>query len=214
MYRIFSIALLALGVSVAHAAEIAPAAEAVTPVLVGSHIPAVSVHTLEGKPTSLESAVGGKPTVLVFYRGSWCPFCNLQLSQLNAAQDQLIALGYQIIAVTPDQPADIRKTLDKNKLSYTIYSDSDFAAIKAFGVGYRVPAEIVEKSRGYGVTLPQLPDRSGAGLPVPAVFILDAKGVVQFAYVNPDYRIRLSSELLLTAARTSLAVKPLQPPTQ
>ncbi|HSE12295.1 MAG TPA: redoxin domain-containing protein, partial [Rudaea sp.] len=129
-------------------------------------------------------------------------------------QSQLVTMGYQIVAITPDQPADIQKTLDKNKLTYTIYSDSDFAAIKAFGVGYRVSKEMLEKSRGYGITLPQLQDASGAGLPVPSVFIIDGKGIVQFVYVNPDYRIRLSSELLLTAARTSLSVKPLQPPTK
>lgn len=214
MSRMSLIALLILGVSVAHAAEIAPAAEAVTPVLVGSHVPDVSVHTLAGEATSLHAAVDGKPTVLVFYRGSWCPFCNLQLSQLNAIQSQLVTMGYQIIAVTPDMPVDIRKTLDKNKLTYTIYSDSDFAAIKAFGVGYRVPNDTLEQYRGYGIALPPLPDKSGSGLPVPSVFIIDGKGVVQFVYVNPDYRIRLSSELLLTAARTSLAVKPLQPPSQ
>ena len=214
MSRLFLLGVLVLAVSLTHAAEIAPAAEAVTPLLIGSHVPTAPVHTLDGKTVSLDSAVGGKPTILVFYRGSWCPFCNLQLSQLNAAQDQLIALGYQIIAVTPDQPADIRKTLDKNKLTYTIYSDGDFAAIKAFGVGYRVPKETVDQYRGYGASLPPLPDGSGAGLPVPSVFIIDAKGVIQFSYVNPDYRIRLSSELLLAAARTSLSVKPLQPPSQ
>lgn len=212
MSRILLIALLVLGMSAAHAADIATAPEAVTPVLVGSHVPPVSVHTLDGKTTSLQAATDGKPTVLVFYRGSWCPFCNLQLSQLNAIQSQLVAMGYQIIAVTPDQPADIQKTLDKNKLTYTIYSDSDFAAIKAFGVGYRIPKDMLEKYHGYGITLPPLPDASGAGLPVPSVFVIDGKGVVQFVYVNPDYRIRLSSELLLTAARTSLSVKPLQPP--
>ena len=214
MSRILLIALLVLGMTVAHAADIAAAPEAVTPVLIGSRVPAVSVHTLDGKTTSLQTAVDGKPTVLVFYRGSWCPFCNLQLSQLNAIQSQLVTMGYQIVAVTPDQPVDIQKTLDKNKLTYTIYSDSDFAAIKAFGVGYRVPKDTLEQYRGYGITLPPLPDASGAGLPVPSVFIIDGKGIVQFVYANPDYRIRLSSELLLTAARTSLSVKPLQPPTK
>jgi peroxiredoxin len=212
MSRILLTALFVLGMSVAQAADIAPAAEAVTPILVGAHVPAVSVNTLAGKATSLQTAVGGKPTILVFYRGSWCPFCNLQLSQLNAIQSQLVTMGYQIIAVTPDMPVDIQKTLDKNKLTYTIYSDSEFAAIKAFGVGYRVPKETVEQYRGYGTMLPPLPDGSGAGLPVPAVFIIDSKGVIQFVYVNPDFRIRLSSELLLAAARTSLTVKPLQPP--
>ena len=102
MSRIFLIAMLAFGLSITHAAGIAPAAEAITPLLVGSHVPAVSMHALDGTTAPLQDVVGGKPTILVFYRGSWCPFCNLQLSRLNGIQDQVKALGYQIIAVTPD----------------------------------------------------------------------------------------------------------------
>lgn len=211
MLRILFSAMLAFGTSVAGAAGLATAPEAVTPILIGSHVPAVTVHALDGKAVTLASAVDGKPTILVFYRGSWCPFCNQQLSQLNGIQDRLAALGYRTVAVTPDGPADITKTLDKNKLSYTIYSDSDFAATKAFGVGYTVPAETLKQYRTYGITLPQAPDGAGEALPVPSVFIIDAKGIVQFVYVNPDYRIRLAPELLLAAAKASLQVKPLQP---
>lgn len=211
MFRLLIAAALATGASIAGAAGLASSPETVTPLLVGAHVPALAVNALDGRKVQLAAAVGGKPTVLVFYRGSWCPFCNQQLSQLNGIQDKLVALGYQIVAVTPDGPADINKTLEKNQLTYTIYSDQDFAAIKAFGVGYAVPAQTLRQYADYGIKLPKSPAESTEALPVPAVFIIDANGVVQFVYVNPDYRIRLSPDLLLAATRASLQVRPLQP---
>jgi len=212
MFRFFALIALVLGAASTHAAELAQAPEAVTPILIGAHAPDVVLRTLEGKSKALAVALAGKPTIVVFYRGSWCPFCNLQLSQLNGIQDQLSALGYQLLAITPDGAADITKTMDKHALKYTIYSDPAFEAIKAFGVGYRLPEDTVQQYHANGVDLPHAPGQSGAALPVPSVFIFDANGVVQFSYVNPDYRIRLSSDLLLAAAKASLHVKPLQPP--
>ena len=211
MTRILLFACLMLTAALAQSAGIAPSAETVTPVLVGARVPDVAVRALDGETTSLADVVSGKPTVLVFYRGGWCPFCNLQLSQLNGIDKELVALGYQVVAISPDAPEKIKETLDKEKLGYSIYSDSGLAAIKAFGIGFRVPDETVEKYRGYGISLAQAPGEADSVLPVPSVFVIDAAGVIQFVYVNPDYRIRMSSELLLTAARTSLAVKPLEP---
>jgi len=202
---------LLFGATIAQAAGIASSAQAVTPLLIGAEVPDVAVRSLDGHEQSLRKAIAEKPTVLVFYRGGWCPFCNMQLSQLNGIEKQLSGLGYQIVALTPDTPENIQHTLQKNDLKYTIYSDGSLAAIKAFGVGFRLPEAEVAKYKTYGVTLAQAPGESDSVLPVPSVFVIDAKGVIQFVYVNPDYRIRLSSELLLTAAKTSLDVKPLQP---
>jgi peroxiredoxin len=211
MFRFLSLLVLFLGASATHAAPLADTPEAVTPILIGAHAPSVSVRTLDGQAKPLAGALAGKPSIVVFYRGSWCPFCNLQLSQLNGIQDQLAALGYQILAITPDGAPEITKTLDKHALKYTIYSDPAFEAITAFGVGYRIPEETVRQYHANGVDLPHAPGESAAALPVPSVFIFDANGILQFTYVNPDYRIRLSSELLLAAAKASLRVKPLQP---
>jgi peroxiredoxin len=211
MFRLIVIACLVLGASITQAADIADSAETVTPVLIGTHVPDIKIRALDGNLQSLLGITAGKPTVLVFYRGGWCPFCNQQLSQLNGIENKLSAMGYQIVALTPDPPEQIKKTLDKHSLKYAIYSDTDLATIKAFGVGFRLPESTVEKYRGYGITLSHAPGETDNVLPVPSVFIIDAEGVVQFVYVNPDYRIRLSSELLLTAAKTSLKVKPLEP---
>ena len=126
----------------ANAATAAPAAawpqsdRAVAPLLLGNALPDVELRTLEGAPIALKDAVGGKPAALVFYRGGWCPYCNLQLSGLRLIRKDLDALGFQLIAISPDTPAELKKTLDKEALDYRLLSDSSAAAMRAFGVGY------------------------------------------------------------------------------
>ncbi len=87
--------------------------KAVTPLMLGNALPDVTLHTLEDAPISLKAAVGGKPAVLVFYRGGWCPFCMTQLSGLRLIQKDLEALEFQLIAISPDQPALLKRTLGR-----------------------------------------------------------------------------------------------------
>ncbi|MEP7043275.1 MAG: peroxiredoxin-like family protein [Dokdonella sp.] len=188
-----------------HAATIAASPDAVQPILLGSHLPDAAVRTIDGQPTSLSKAVGGKPAVLVFYRGGWCPYCNLQLSGLRLIEKDVQALGFQIIAISPDRPEELRKTLGKDQLNYTLLSDSSASAIEAFGLAYTVNASIQAKYREAGVDLEQYSGETHHILPVASVYIVDADGLLQFSYVHPDYRVRLPSEIVLAATRAIAA---------
>jgi len=157
--------------------------------------------TLAGKRITLKAAAAGKPVILVFYRGGWCPFCNLQLSDLRLIQKQTDALGYQMIGISPDLPAELNRTLDKQQLKYTLLSESKANAMRAFGIGYRLDAATIEKYKGYGVDLEKTSGEKHHGLPVPSVFIVDANGLIQFSYVNPDYKARVPSSVVLAAAQ-------------
>lgn len=173
----------------------------VTPLLLGNTLPDVGLRTLEDAPITLKEAVGGKPAVLVFYRGGWCPFCNLQLSGLRLIRKDLDTLGYQLIAISPDTPAELKKTLDKDALDYRLLSDSSAATMRAFGIGYEVNAEILQKLAGYGIDLEKSSGETHHVLPVPSVYLVDGDGVLQFSYVHPDYKVRLPQEVVLAAAR-------------
>lgn len=181
--------------------------KAVTPLLLGNALPDVGLRTLEGTPITLKDAVGGKPAVLVFYRGGWCPYCNLQLSSLRLIRKDLDALGFQLIAISPDTPAELKKTLDKDALDYRLLSDSSAAAMRAFGIGYEVDAETLEKLSGYGIDLEKASGERHHVLPVPSVYLVDAKGMLQFSYVHPDYTVRLPEEVVLAAARAIIDQK-------
>lgn len=187
--------------SAAPAAELAPAADQVRPILLGSKLPDVPLRTVAGEATTLARQVAGQPAILVFYRGGWCPYCNLQLSELRLIEDQARAMGYQMIAISPDRPEELAKTLDSAELSYTLLSDSRAEALKAFGIGFRVDAVTLAKYRTFGIDLEKASGNEEPVLPVPSVYIVDGEGVLQFGYSHPDYTIRIPGNVILAAAQ-------------
>jgi peroxiredoxin len=182
-------------------------ADAVRPLLVGARAPKVTLRDTQGAPVDLTALLAKKPTVLVFYRGGWCMYCNTQLGQLKQAEAKILESGWQIVAVSPDRPAKLAESLAKHELNYSLLSDSDMAAARAFGVAFRLDDETVTKYQGYGIDLDDASGRDHHLLPVPAVFLLDAEGTIVFQYVNPNYAVRLHPDVLL-AAVASHASKP------
>lgn len=171
----------------------------VHPVLPGSAVPKVNVEDIDGKRIALADTLAGKPAVLVFYRGGWCPYCTMQLSELRKLAPDLKAQGVQVIAISPDRPAKMRETLDKQTLDYTLLSDHTAEAIKAFGIAFEVDAQTLEKYASYGIDLEEASGEQHHALPVPSVFVVDEQGVVQFGYSNPDYRTRVPQRLIRAA---------------
>lgn len=205
-FRVVALVLIFICVS-AHAGEVASSPQTVRPILLGNHLPDVAVRTMDGKSTTLSEIVAHKPAVLVFYRGGWCPYCNLQLSGLRLIEKDVQALGYQVIAISPDRPEELLKTLGRDHLNYTLVSDSTAAAIEAFGIAYKVDDESNAGYRANGVDLEQYSGETHHILPAPAVYIVDGDGTLQFSYVHPDYRVRLPAEVVLAAAHAISAKK-------
>ncbi|HEY4197287.1 MAG TPA: peroxiredoxin-like family protein, partial [Mucilaginibacter sp.] len=144
----------------------------ISPLLIGETIPTVNIPDANGKSFDLNAQAAKKPTILIFYRGGWCPFCNKELAGIQSAQANLVKMGYQIIAISTDSPENLTKSIGKHQLSYMLLSDSDLGISKQFGIAFKAPAAydktITEGSAGKNV------DKL---LPVPSVFILDKKGV-------------------------------------
>ena len=146
-----------------------------------------------------------KPTVLIFYRGGWCPYCNRQLAGLKDIEGQLDELGYQILAISPETPAQLQQQKLQTKFSVKLLADPDLEAISGFGIGFYVPdAKRTTYKSKWDINLTSDKTSGTAVLPAPAVFILDTKGKVLFSYVNPDIKTRISPELLYQAAKLSL----------
>lgn len=179
----------------------ADSAEEICPIKIGKTIPSVNVRNLDGESVNLNSLVKGKMSVLVFYRGGWCPFCNLQLANLNKIENDLLALGYQIIAISIDKPEKLKESLDKHQLSYTLLSDSKAEASTEFGLAFKVADDYNKMLLSHNMNLEEASGEKHHILPVPAVFIVDQEGVIQFEYVNPNYKVRLDEDILLKAAQ-------------
>ncbi|MDX2305473.1 MAG: peroxiredoxin-like family protein [Microscillaceae bacterium] len=173
--------------------------EDVSPLLVGEVVPDVLLQTLEGQEVSLKEKLSQKQTVLIFYRGGWCPYCNRQLAGMLNIEEFLLKLNYQIIAVSPDKSEKLKETADKNKVSYTLLSDKNLEAMQQFGIAYKVNEEVKKRYVGYGIELTASP-KGEYLLPVPTVMILDKSGKILFEYINPDYKERLDPNILLCAA--------------
>lgn len=116
-------------------------------------------------------------------------------------EPQLEALGFRVIALSPDRPEKLTGSLEVDDLGYTLYSDSDLDAARAFGIAYQLDAEQLEAYRGYGIDLEAASGRDHHQLPVPSVFLVDDSGTIRWVYSNPDYRVRPENEALLEAAR-------------
>lgn len=192
--QILFIALLGL-ISVQSYAQIAEKAADISPLLIGETIPDTELKAPDGNTHKFSGIVGEKATVLLVYRGGWCPFCNAHLSEIQGVQSEVINLGYQIVAVSPDSPENLQVTDEKDKLAYSLYSDADGKLIQSLGIAFKAPERysgMLNKSSG---------GLNDGFLPVPSVFIVDTSGKILFEYINPDYKIRLSAGLLLAVLK-------------
>lgn len=188
------------------ARQVAVSADTVVPLAVGDKIPPVMLTNADGMEFDLTRLIKNQPTVLIFYRGGWCVYCNRQLSTLRDIETPLQKLGYQIIAVSPDSVEKIRESLKKYDLKYMLLSDGKAQAIQAFGLAYHVDdAAFQDYKKQFGIDLESASGATHHLLPVPAAFVIDKSGVIRYRYFNPDYKVRVDSQALLQAAQQALA---------
>ncbi len=183
---------------------IAETAEQVSPLMNGQHIPAaVQVTTSEGKKLTLGQVINNKKTVLFFYRGGWCPFCNTQMGQLKKIENQITELGFQLIGISTDSVKDLQKSIGEHQLDYQLLADFNSVTSQAFGLAYYSSQKITDRYLAkMDLTNPLQKNKAGDErlvLPVPAIYVIDSQGLVQFNYVNPNYKVRLHEALLLKA---------------
>lgn len=189
--------VLATITSVAHSQNAVPkTAIDIAPLLIGDKIPDFALQSSDNKNVQLSDLFKKKKTVLVFYRGGWCPYCNAHLQALAEAEKEILDLGYQIIAISPDAPENLKVTEEKDKVKYTLLSDSKGALIKAVGIAFEAPENyksvINVHSKGMNTSL----------LPVPSVFVVNQESAILFEYISPDFKHRITNELLVSVLKT------------
>ncbi|MFQ5445734.1 MAG: peroxiredoxin-like family protein [Saprospiraceae bacterium] len=196
--KILSILVLTLSIATVTRSfsQLPENAEDISPLLAGETFPDVEVTGTDARAVSLLQIVKEKPTVVIFYRGGWCPYCNHHLAELAGIEDSVIAAGYQIVAISPDDVAHEEATAEKKGLHYRLFSDASGTLSRAVGIAFKAPERYYKR----------LSDRSSGlnegFLPVPSVFVLDTHGEILFEYINPNYKKRISGKLLLAVLRT------------
>ena len=181
-------------------AEIPADPAQVHPLPVGARAPMFEGITADGKVRSFTPDGFRHPTIVIFYRGGWCPYCNMQLNDLRLVEPKLRAQGFEIVFLSTDRPEILYSSLKEADIHYTLLSDSHLKAAKAFHVAYHLDDATIAKQKQYGVNLERTTGTTLHELPVPSVFIIDTTGTIRYVYSNPDYKVRLASDALLTAA--------------
>ena len=131
----------------------------------------------------------------------------MQLGQLQKIEPELIQLGYQIIAISPDRPEKLAESIKKQNFNYLLLSDRKLIAARAFGIAFKVDDETVSQYKKRGIDLEDASGETHHFLPAPSAFVVDKEGIIKFAYTNPDYKVRVIPEVLLKAARDAVGQK-------
>jgi len=174
-----------------------------TPLKAGDRMPAGSmVQDIDGNPFDLNTAVASQPTILIFYRGGWCPYCNAHLRELQSSVPALEEMGYQILAISTDTPEALKVTAEEQQMSYQLLSDVKVSVADGFGLKFRVKDNYLDHVKNDRGT--DLVAQNGGNLLTPGAFVMSTDGVIRFAYVNQNFTVRVSQEVLLKAARDAL----------
>ena len=169
--------------------------------------PLFELADADGATVRLADLLARGPVILSFYRGAWCPYCNLDLQELQLHADRIRAAGATLVAVTPQTPVNSRKSIADHKLSFRILSDPGNVVADRYGLRFHLPDDVAAVYRQLGVDLSAFNGDDSWTLPMPARFVIDRQGVIRYAESDPDYTSRPEpTELLSVLASLSAAV--------
>lgn len=159
--------------------------------------PAFTAKDQSGNIISLQDQLKKGPVVLVFYRGYWCPYCNKQLKKLEDSLSLITGKGARLVAITPEKPESIGKTVGKTKASYSILHDEGLRIMKSYQVAFAVDPATIEQYKKYGINFTEANGNNGANLPVPAVYIINQQGEISYRFFDANYANRASVAAIL-----------------
>jgi peroxiredoxin len=160
-------------------------------IAVGEKVPDFTLPNAKGESVLLSQLLANGAVIVTFYRGSWCPYCNLQLRAMQSRLDEIHAFGAELVAISPEIPDESLTKNEIDNMVFTVLSDQDAKVAEKFGVAWEVPDVILEHMRkDRNLDLADINNGNGSVLPIPATFIIDRDGVVQWRFVEVDYRMR------------------------
>lgn len=172
-----------------------------TALKVGAKAPEFTLPDAKGESVALATLLSKGPVVVTWYRGAWCPYCNIQLREYQKAMPELTALGANLVAISPQTPDNSLTTQQKNELSFNVLSDKANAVAKQYGIAYTLPPEIAASFKGK-LDLAKFNGDESNELPLSATYIIGTDGVIRYAFVDADYRNRAEPADIIAALRT------------
>ncbi|TDV23318.1 peroxiredoxin [Paraburkholderia caballeronis] len=171
-------------------AELIASGQAGRAIKAGERAPQFSLNDQNGQPVSSADLLAQGPLVVTFYRGVWCPYCNIELQALNEILPQIRSLGANVVAISPQTSVNSRKSVRENGLGFPVLSDAKGTTGAAFGLRFALPDYLVALYRKLKNDLPAFNDDPSWTLPMPARYVIGQDGIVLYSEVNPDYTHR------------------------
>lgn len=167
----------------------------------GDKLPDATLPDALGNPVKISDLLAKGPLVINFYRGGWCPYCNMELKAYQDLLGEIEALGGQLVAVSPEKPDNSLSTAEKNEVKFPVLSDTENAFAKSLGIVFELTEALQQVYAGAGLDLPNFNADSGWTLPIPATFVVGADGTIILSHVERNYRTRLEPAEAVAALR-------------
>lgn len=168
---------------------------------VGAKMPSFSLKDIGGKTVSSDELLKNGNLVVVFYRGAWCPFCNLYLQNLQKEAAAIKAAGGNIVAISAENPDNSSSVARKNELQFTVLSDPQLETARKFGIVYQLAKETDEQYKTKGLDVAKNNEMERAELPLGATFIVKQNGEIVYAYLETDYKKRAEPGIIIENLR-------------
>ncbi|MTI29975.1 peroxiredoxin-like family protein [Xanthovirga aplysinae] len=177
---------------------------------VGDKMPPFTLTDAKGEKISSDKLLEQGSLVISFYRGGWCPYCNLELRALQTLVPEYKKNNATLIAISPEKPDDSLSTQEKNELKFPVLSDNNNDVARSMGLLFEVPKEVVDISKSeWGLDFSEYNGTEKHELPIPATYVVNTEGIVKLAFVNPDYTKRAEPwEILTTLASLNTEGQP------
>jgi peroxiredoxin len=163
----------------------------------GDQIPNGSLLNTKGKKVKIKDQLGENKTIIVFYRGGWCPYCNIQLRHLQKRLPEIKARGGELIAVSPQIPDESLSTRQKNELEFTVLSDPKNKWAKKLGIVFELEGDLKELYQKFGIDLKKNQNSNKWELPLAATYIVDRDGKITYLFKDVDYKKRANIDTLI-----------------
>jgi peroxiredoxin len=170
--------------------ELADSGQADRALTVGAQAPRFNLPSATGQTLALDDLLNDGPVVLTFYRGAWCPYCNIALRSLQQHHEAITARGARLVAVSPQIPDESLTLTEKHDLAFDVLSDIGSDTAKQYGLAFDLPDDLAAVYDKLGFDLQRVNDGHPRTLPLPATYVIDRTGAIRWAFVDTDYTTR------------------------
>jgi len=164
---------------------------------VGGKMPSFTLSDANGKSVNSNNLLKQGNLVVVFYRGAWCPYCNLYLKKLQENLPQIKAQNANLVAISVENPDKSLAVAQKNKVGFTVLSDPNLDTARKFGIVYQLDSNTDEKYKSYGIDLVKMNSTAKPELPLSATYIINQKGEIVYAFLESDYKQRAEPTVII-----------------